>query len=66
AGDTTTPTKINLIAFWAYQLPFAYLAALSFGWEAKGVFVAITSAEILLAILSIIWFRKGKWKEVQV
>ena len=66
AGDTTTPTKINLIAFWAYQLPLAYLAALSFGWEAKGVFVAITSAEILLAILSIIWFRKGKWKEVQV
>nr|WP_298998468.1 MATE family efflux transporter [uncultured Allomuricauda sp.] len=66
AGDTKTPTKINLIAFWAYQLPFAYLAALSFGWEAKGVFVAITSAEILLAIIAIVWFKKGRWKEVQV
>ncbi|WP_435625485.1 MATE family efflux transporter [Flagellimonas sp.] len=66
AGDTTTPTKINLIAFWFYQLPFAYLAALQLGWEAKGVFIAITSAEILLAIISIIWFKKGKWKEVQV
>ncbi len=66
AGDTTTPTKINLIAFWVYQLPFAYLAALQFGWEAKGVFIAITSAEVLLAVIAILWFRKGKWKTVQV
>jgi len=66
AGDTGTPTKINLVAFWMFQLPFAYLAAVTFNLGALGVFVAITAAEILLAIISIIWFKKGNWKKVQV
>lgn len=66
AGDTGTPTKINLIAFWMFQLPFAYLAAVTFELGAMGVFIAITAAEVLLAIISIIWFKKGNWKMVEV
>lgn len=66
AGDTKTPTKINFFSFWMFQLPIAYVAALTLDWGAKGVFVAITAAEILLAIMAIIWFKKGKWKQVQV
>lgn len=66
AGDTGTPTKINLIAFWMFQLPFAYLAAITFELGAMGVFIAITAAEVLLAIISIVWFKKGNWKKVQV
>lgn len=66
AGDTKTPTVINFFCFWVFQLPFAYLAALVFNWGAMGVFLAITFAEILIAVIGIIWFRKGKWKEVKV
>jgi len=66
AGDTRTPTKINLISFWLFQLPLAYVSALVLGWGATGVFVAITLAEILIAVLAMIWFKKGKWKKVQV
>jgi putative MATE family efflux protein len=66
SGDTLTPTKINLIAFWLFQLPFAYLAAITFKLGAMGVFLAITLAEVMLAIISIIWFKKGNWKKVQV
>ncbi|MEL6303777.1 MAG: MATE family efflux transporter [Bacteroidota bacterium] len=66
AGDTQTPTKINLVSFWVYQLPFAYLAAFTLGWESTGVFVAITSAEVLLAVIAMIWFKKGNWKKIQV
>ena len=66
AGDTKTPTKINLIAFWAFQLPFAYLAAITFELGALGVFLAITLAEVMLSVIAIIWFRKGHWKKVQV
>lgn len=66
AGDTRTPTKINLLAFWLFQLPLAYLAAITFELGALGVFVAITLAEVLLALISIFWFRKGNWKKVQV
>jgi putative MATE family efflux protein len=66
AGDTKTPTKINLIAFWMFQLPFAYLAAITFKMGALGVFLAITLAEVMLAVISIVWFKKGNWKKVQV
>ncbi|WP_318308220.1 MATE family efflux transporter [Flagellimonas crocea] len=66
AGDTRTPTKINFISFWLFQLPLAYISALVLGWGATGVFVAITLAEILIAVLAMVWFKKGKWKKVQV
>ena len=66
AGDTRTPTKINFIAFWIFQLPFAYLAAITFEMGALGVFLAITLAEVLLSVIAIIWFRKGQWKKVEV
>ncbi len=66
AGDTGTPTKINFFAFWLFQLPLAYLAALTFGYGAVGVFVAITLAEVLLAIIAMIWFKKGHWKKFEV
>jgi len=66
AGDTGTPTKINFVAFWLFQLPFAYLAAITFDLGAMGVFIAITSAETLLAIIALMWFKKGNWKRVKI
>ncbi|MBS9462122.1 MATE family efflux transporter [Flagellimonas sp. 389] len=66
SGDTKTPTKINFFSFWMFQLPLAYIAALVLDWGAIGVFIAITSAEILLAIMAIVWFKKGDWKKFQV
>ena len=66
AGDTKTPTYINFVCFWLIQLPFAYLVGISFDWGPIGVFWAITLAEILIAIIGVIWFRKGKWKSVKV
>jgi putative MATE family efflux protein len=66
AGDTRTPMKINFIAFWLFQLPFAYLAAITFQLGAIGVFLAIVLAEVFLSLMAILWFRKGHWKRVQV
>ena len=66
AGNTRTPTIINFFCFWLFQLPFAYLAAIVFDWGVNGVLWAITSAEVLIAIIGIIWFKRGNWKTVQV
>ncbi|WP_374957314.1 MATE family efflux transporter [Gilvibacter sp.] len=66
AGDTKTPTVINFFCFWLFQLPFAYLAAVSFGMGPLGVLLAITLAEVLIAAIGIALFRKGKWKSVKV
>lgn len=66
AGDTKTPTYINFVCFWLFQLPFAYLMAITLDFGPVGVFTAITLAEVLIAIIGMIWFKKGKWKLVEV
>lgn len=66
AGDTKTPTIINFFCFWLFQLPFAYIAAIWLDWGPVGVFTAIALSESLLAVISIIWFKKGSWKTMQV
>ena len=66
AGDTGTPTWINFVCFWLFQLPLAYLTAIILDWGPNGVFWAITIAEVLIAIIGIIWFKKGRWKLVKV
>jgi putative MATE family efflux protein len=66
AGDTRTPTIINFICFWLFQIPLAYFLALGLNWKTTGVFLAIPIAETLIALLAWYYFKKGKWKEVQV
>ena len=66
AGDTKTPTYINFVCFWLLQLPFAYLMAVYLDFGPIGVFSAITLAEVLIAIIGVIWFKKGAWKMVKV
>src|SRR5205823_14213646 len=63
AGDTTTPTILNLICFWACQIPLAYFLAFSTGMGPIGPFVAVVVSDSLLAVLGIVWFRRGKWKK---
>jgi Na+-driven multidrug efflux pump len=62
AGDTWTPTVINLFVFWLWELPLAYLLAVILGLGPRGVFVAITVAFSSLALISAVLFRRGKWK----
>jgi putative MATE family efflux protein len=66
SGDTRTPPRINLVAFWLFQLPFAFIASQLLGWGPLGVFLAITLAEALLSVLAIRAFQTGKWKSFQV
>ncbi|SDS16545.1 putative efflux protein, MATE family [Formosa sp. Hel1_31_208] len=66
AGDTGTPTIINFVCFWLFQLPFAYLMAITFDFGPTGVFLAIVLAEVLISILAIVWFKKGRWKLKEV
>ena len=66
AGDTKTPTLINIFGFWLFQVPLAYLLAMVFKLGPKGVFIAIVLAEAGITIAGIIIFKKGKWKKVKI
>jgi putative MATE family efflux protein len=62
AGDTTTPSTLNLLAFWFVQIPLAWLLAEPLAFGPNGVFFAIVASESLLTALSVIVFRRGNWK----
>ncbi|HEX8131741.1 MAG TPA: MATE family efflux transporter [Pyrinomonadaceae bacterium] len=66
AGDTFTPTVINLFCYWLFQIPLAYTLALYLNLGARGVFMAIPIAETMLTVLAIIYFRRGRWKAMKV
>jgi putative MATE family efflux protein len=66
AGDTTTPTWINLGCYWLLQIPLAYTLANLAGLGAQGVFLAITIAESFIAVIGILMFRRGTWKTQKI
>ena len=62
AGDTWTPTWINLGCFWLWEIPLAYVLARVLDFGPGGVFLAITVAYSTLALVSAVLFRRGRWK----
>jgi Na+-driven multidrug efflux pump len=62
AGDTVTPTWLNLFVFWIFEIPLAYVLAHKLGWGPQGAFWAITLAFSVLAVSSALLFKRGKWK----
>lgn len=66
AGDTRTPTVINFIGFWLFQIPLAYFLAIGLDMKATGAFIAIPVAETAIALIALYYFKKGNWKEVKV
>lgn len=66
AGDSWTPTWINLFGFWLFQIPLAYLLAEHFGLGPTGVFIALPVSETAIAIAAYFLFKRGKWKTVKV
>ena len=63
AGDTVTPTWINLFFFWLLQLPLAWWLADTVALGPRGVFWAIAISESLMGVAAVLLFRRGRWKE---
>jgi putative MATE family efflux protein len=66
AGDTRTPTLINLCVFWLWEIPLAYVLAFHAGMGPRGVFLAAAVAFSTLAVVSAYFFRRGRWKTKRV
>ena len=66
AGDTKTPTMINLVFFWLIQIPLSYFLAISLGWEESGVFWGVFISETSVGLFTLWLFTRGKWKTAKV
>jgi putative MATE family efflux protein len=66
AGDTFTPTCINVACYWLWQIPLAYVLSMMLSMGVNGVFLAIAISESTLAIVAVLAFRRGRWKNQEV
>jgi putative MATE family efflux protein len=66
AGDTWTPTIINLFVFWIWEIPLAWWLSTQTALGARGVFIALTVAYSTLAVVSAVLFKRGHWKNKKV
>jgi putative MATE family efflux protein len=66
AGDTKTPTKINLVFFWCIQIPLSYVLAIQLGWQHSGVFWGVFISETSVGLFTLWLFSRGRWKNVKV
>lgn len=66
AGDTRTPTYINLLCFWVMEIPLGYLLGAHLGWGVAGVTTAVVLSESAMALLAIVLFRRGRWKLIEL
>jgi putative MATE family efflux protein len=66
AGDTMTPTYINLVFFWLIQIPLAWYLALPMGWAHSGVFWGVFVSETAVGLFTLWLFSRGRWKTVKV
>jgi putative MATE family efflux protein len=66
AGDTVTPTWINVVFFWLIQIPLSWVLAVAFGWQQSGVFWGVFISETSVGLFTLWLFTRGKWKTAQV
>ena len=66
AGDTWTPTRINLFVFWLFEIPLAWFLSHRAGLGPRGAFLAVMLAFSSLAVVSGTLFRRGRWKEKKI
>jgi len=66
AGDTRTPTLINLGCYWLWEIPLAWLLAKPLGLGPTGVFIAVLVGFSTMAVVAVALFRRGRWKRIAV
>jgi putative MATE family efflux protein len=66
AGDTMTPTIINVIGFWLMEIPLAWALAFPAGLAVRGVFLSIPVSELAVTVISLAVFLRGAWKQKKI
>jgi putative MATE family efflux protein len=66
AGDTVTPTWINVVFFWLIQIPLSWLLAIALDWRHSGVFWGVFVSETAVGLFTLWLFTRGRWKSAKV
>jgi Na+-driven multidrug efflux pump len=66
AGDTLTPTYVNLFGYWVLEIPLAWYLAIHTSMHVNGVFVSVVVAQSVIVLISFMLFRQGRWMRQRI
>jgi Na+-driven multidrug efflux pump len=66
AGDVAVPAAIAALTLWIIRMPLTWLMAVQWNWGATGAWWAMSLSTILSGVLTIIWFKLGRWRTAEV
>ena len=66
AGDTRTPMYVTLFGVLIFRVAVVYAFAIALGWGLRGVWLGTAADWAGRALLTVVLFRRGKWREATV
>ena len=66
AGNTFASMMLSMISIWIAQLPIAYYLSHYTPLAEHGIFVSFPISNIVMCIITVVWFMRGTWKKTKV
>ncbi|MBI2992617.1 MAG: MATE family efflux transporter [Gammaproteobacteria bacterium] len=66
AGSTTSAMVISLVTQFVLQFPMSYIMCYHTSLGVTGVWWGFPVANFVATIMTIVWFRRGTWKDVEL
>lgn len=66
AGDTRTPMYVTLFGVLIFRVAVVYALAIGLGWGLRGVWLGTAADWAARAMLTVVLFRIGRWREASV
>lgn len=63
SGNTVESMILTIIGIWVIQFPFAWITSEMEAFQEFGVWWSFPVSYVIPCILTVIWFKRGKWKE---
>lgn len=63
SGNTVESMILTIIGIWLIQFPFAWITSEMESFQEFGVWWSFPVSYVIPCILTVIWFKRGKWKE---
>ncbi len=63
SGNTMISMMLSIISLWVLRFPIAYILSHHTSLKEVGIWVSFPLANLIAAIITIIWFMAGTWKK---
>lgn len=66
SGNTLISMVLSIVSLWVLRFPLAYVLSMHTKLAEIGLWIAFPISNIIAAIIAIVWFLRGTWKEKEI